>query len=568
MVKNRDYGKRLLHNNRSEVVGGDHYKMQNPLKSKQNQNGLSTRKDSKLLTNSDSSVVIPRTAWKLLIILSSIATMVMYAETMLIPAIPDLISDFNVSYGTSSWILTTYLISGAVATPIVGKLSDVYGKKKVLLAVMLIYAIGVSFAGFASNIYTLLLVRGIQGIGMGMFPIAFGLIRDQFPREKISIGQGIISSMFAAGAAVGLSAGALIVENLGWQATFFTIIPIAILLLIIIWRFVHIRETLAADPSPIKQSVRKDKESGLIPVANSNKRQRGKLQLDIKGAAALAVSITSFLLCLTLIETSSGLNIESNSVVGILSAYGTILSSAVVAVISFALFLLIERGESYPLIDLRLLGNKAILPSILIILIVGLSNFMVFQTIPILVRNPDPLGFGADVVDAGTIQLPFALVFLVFGPTSGFIISRLGSLRPVIFGTSIITASFLGLVFYHDSPIAISINLGVLATGLSFAAIGAMNVIILATPIEYTGISLGIATLVRIIGSAIGPALAAMYMQASQTVIDVGAMSRSYPSDFAFVMIFSSATVIAAGSIFLSILLRRRASKMAIPQLS
>lgn len=493
--------------------------------------------------------------------------MVMYAETMLIPAIPDLISDFNVSYGTSSWILTTYLISGAVATPIVGKLSDVYGKKKVLLAVMLIYAIGVSFAGFASNIYTLLLVRAIQGIGMGMFPIAFGLIRDQFPREKISIGQGIISSMFAAGAAVGLSAGALIVENFGWQATFFTIIPIAILLLITIWKFVHVREAGEIDPSPINK-VRKDKESGLAAVANSNKKQRGKLQLDIKGAAALAVSITSFLLCLTLIETSGDLSTESNSVVVILSAYGTILGSAVVAAISFALFLFIEKRESYPLIDLQLLGNKAILPSILIILIVGLSNFMVFQTIPILVRNPEPLGFGADVIGAGTIQLPFALVFLVFGPTSGFIISRLGSLRPVIVGTSIVTASFLGLTFFHDSPIAISINLGVLATGLSFAAIGAMNVIILATPKEYTGISLGIATLVRIIGSAIGPALAAMYMQASQTVIDVGAVSRSYPSDFAFVMIFSSATVIAAGSIFLSVLLRSRANKMAIPQLS
>ncbi len=547
--------------------------MQNPLKNKQNQKGrgggFSVREDSKLLTNSGGSgVAIPRTAWKLLIILSSIATMVMYAETMLIPAIPDLISDFNVSYGTSSWILTTYLISGAVATPIVGKLSDVYGKKKVLLAVMLIYAIGVCFAGFASNIYTLLIVRAIQGIGMGMFPIAFGLIRDQFPREKISIGQGIISSMFAAGAAVGLSAGALIVENFGWQATFFTIIPIAILLLITIWRFVHVDETRETDFSPIKQSVWKEKESAPAPVSNSNKRKRVKLQLDIKGAAALAVSITSFLLCLTLIETSSGLNTESNSVVGIVSAYGMILGSALVAAISFALFLLIERGESYPLIDLRLLGNKAILPSILIILIVGLSNFMVFQTIPILVRNPEPLGFGADVVDAGTIQLPFALVFLVFGPTSGFIISRLGSLRPVIVGTSIITASFLGLVFFHDSPIAISINLGVLATGLSFAAIGAMNVIILATPKEYTGISLGIATLVRIIGSAIGPALAAMYMQTSQTVLMVGDVSRSYPSDFAFVMIFSSATVIAAGSIFLSVLLRRRAIKMAIPQLS
>ena len=545
--------------------------MQNPLKSKQNQNrrneGLPTKEDSKLLA-SRGGTAIPRKAWKLLVILSSIATMVMYVETMLIPAIPDLINDFNVSYGTSSWILTTYLISGAVATPIVGKLSDVYGKKKVLLLVMLIYAIGVSFAGFASNIYTLLLVRAIQGIGMGMFPIAFGIIRDQFPREKISIGQGIISSMFAAGAAVGLSAGALIVENFGWQATFFTIIPIAILLLITIWRFVHIGENQQIDPAPIKYSNSRGKESSLVPVTNFDEKRRRKLQLDIKGAVALAVSITSFLLCLTLIETSSGLGTANNSYVGIMSAYGTIICIAIVAVISFLLFLLIEKRESYPLIDLRLLGNKAILPSILIILIVGLSNFMVFQTIPILVRNPEPIGFGADVVDAGTIQLPFALVFLVFGPTSGLIISRLGSLRPVIVGTSIITVSFLGLVFFHDSPTAISINLGVLATGLSFAAIGAMNVIILATPKEYTGISLGIATLVRIIGSAIGPALAAMYMQSSQTVIDIGVLSRSYPSDFAFVMIFSTATAIAAGSIFLSVLLHRRASRMAIPQLS
>lgn len=545
--------------------------MQNPLKSKQNQNrrkeGLSTKEDSNLLA-SRGGTAIPRTAWKLLVILSSIATMVMYVETMLIPAIPDLINDFNVSYGTSSWILTTYLISGAVATPIVGKLSDVYGKKKVLLLVMLIYAIGVSFAGFASNIYTLLLVRAIQGIGMGMFPIAFGIIRDQFPREKISIGQGIISSMFAAGAAVGLSAGALIVENFGWQATFFTIIPIAILLLITIWRFVHIGENQQIEPAPIKYSPERGKESSLVPVTNFDEKRRRKLQIDIKGAAALAVSITSFLLCLTLIETSSGLSTANDSNVGFMSAYGTIIGSAIVAVISFVLFLLIEKRESYPLIDLRLLGNKAILPSILIILIVGLSNFMVFQTIPILVRNPEPLGFGADVVDAGTIQLPFALVFLVFGPTSGLIISKLGSLRPVIVGTSIITVSFLGLAIFHDSPTAISINLGVLATGLSFAAIGAMNVIILATPKEYTGISLGIATLVRIIGSAIGPALAAMYMQSSQTVIDIGVLSRSYPSDFAFVMIFSTATVIAAGSIFLSVLLHRRASRMAIPQLS
>lgn len=546
--------------------------MQNPIKGKQNKKGRKVgslgREDAELLTTKDHSTMIPRSAWKLLVVLSFIATMVMYAETVLIPAIPDIISDFNVSYGTSSWILTTYLISGAVATPIVGKLSDLYGKKKVLLIVMLVYAMGVSLAGFASNIYLLLITRAIQGVGMGMFPIAFGLVKDQFPRAKISIGQGIISSMFATGAAVGLSAGAVIVEDFGWQSTFFTIIPIALLLLVTIWRFVHIDEIRNTDRKPLGDTGRKDRVHNMIPTNNFFKRGKGQSQLDIKGAIALTVSITSFLLCLTINETSSGSHIEGSSIIDSLLSYSPIFGSATIAVISFVLFLVIEKRESSPLVDVRLLGNRAILPSILIILIVGLSNFMVFQTIPILVRNPEPMGFGADVVDAGTIQLPFALVFLVLGPTSGFIISRLGSLRPVIAGTSIITASFLGLVFFHGSPLAVSVNLSVLATGLSFAAIGAMNVIILATPKEYTGISLGIATLMRVIGAAIGPALAAMYMQGSQTLLDVGTLSRSYPSDSAFVMIFSSATVIASGSIFLSILLRRRAKEMAIPQLS
>src|SRR5436190_21868593 len=99
------------------------------------------------LHSSSNSVSVPASAWKVLAILSCIATMVMYAETMLIPAIPDLIRDFHVSYSMSSWILTAYLVSGAVMTPIAGKLSDIYGRKKILLIIMVIYAVGVSLSG-------------------------------------------------------------------------------------------------------------------------------------------------------------------------------------------------------------------------------------------------------------------------------------------------------------------------------------------------------------------------------------------------------------------------------------
>ena len=117
-------------------------------------------------------------AWKVLAILSLIATMVTYAETMLIPAIPDLIRDFHVSYNTSSWLMTMYLLAGAVMTPIAGKLSDIYGRKKILLIIMIIYAIGVSIAASSSTFYIMLIARAFQGVGMGMFPIAYTMIRN------------------------------------------------------------------------------------------------------------------------------------------------------------------------------------------------------------------------------------------------------------------------------------------------------------------------------------------------------------------------------------------------------
>ena len=189
-----------------------------------------------------SGKVIPASAWKVVVILSSIATMVMYAETMLVPAIPDLIKDFNIPYSTSSWILTAYLITAAVMTPIAGKLSDIYGKKKILLIIMIFYTVGVSIAGFSTNIDFMLVARGFQGVGLSMFPIAFSIVRAQFPRQKMAIGQGIITSMYGGGAVIGLLIGGIIIQHYSWHSTFFTLIPIAIALLFVIWRFIHVEE--------------------------------------------------------------------------------------------------------------------------------------------------------------------------------------------------------------------------------------------------------------------------------------------------------------------------------------
>ncbi|HXX06214.1 MAG TPA: MFS transporter, partial [Candidatus Bathyarchaeia archaeon] len=420
----------------------------------------------------------------------------------------------------------------AIMTPITGRLSDVYGKKKMLLIIMLIYAVGVSLGGFVTNIYEMLSIRIIQGIGMSMFPIAFGIVREQFPRKKLAIGQGIISSMFAAGAVIGLVVGGSLIQNYGWQSTFYSIIPIVLFLLVIIKKFIQIGEV---HPEwKIEETDHKDgKKNGF----------------DIPGAATLAVTITAFLMALTFVEEGDSIGF-------------TVIGLVAIGVVFFVLFVIIEKKSKSPLINFDILLHKAILPSNVMVMIVGLSMFMVFQTIPVLVRSPLPLGFGGDPTATANVQLPFALVLLIFGPTSGFIISRLGSTKPIIVGSIIGTVGFISLFMYHSTEFLVSVNLAILSTGLSLTNVGAMNIVMLATPKQNVGVSLGMSTLIRIIGASIGPAMAGMFMQTHKTSLP--GIVGTFPTPDSYNLIFFSASIISAISIGLAIFLKRTISKTNI----
>ena len=485
--------------------------------------------------NGNTPEKISASAWKTLAILSLIATMVMYAETMLIPAIPDLIKDFHISYGMSSWILTTYLIAGAIMTPITGKLSDIYGRKKVLLIIMAIYVIGVSLGGFVTNIYEMLLVRIIQGIGMSMFPIAFGIIRELFPRNKLAIGQGIISSMFATGAVIGLVSGGHLIQNFGWQSTFYSIIPVSIALLVIIARFIHVEE-----PHLLT--------NGKIHETGNDSRNK----IDIQGAITLTISVSAFLMALTMVENGDDSN--SFSMVGLV----------VIGIVYLILFAIIEKRSTSPLVSMKILANKTILPANIMIMIVGMSMFMVFQTIPVLVRSPSPLGFGEDPLMTSNVQLPFAIVLLIFGPTSGFIVSKLGSTKPIILGSIISAIGFVSLYTNHSTEFLVSANLAILSTGLSLTNVGAMNVIMLTTPRKDIGVSLGMSTLIRIIGASVGPAMAGMYMQTHKTTIT--GIIGSFPTADSYNLIFFTAALISCISIGLAFALRRQLVKFPIQE--
>jgi MFS family permease len=130
---------------------------------------------------------------------SSISIIVMYAETMLLPAVSDIVREIDISCGVSSWTFASFIISALVSTTIVSKLSDIYGRKLILLVILTIYIMGIVGGSLSDNIFWLIVFRIIQGIGMSMFSLVFAIAQNQFPKDRIAVAQGTLASMFAFG---------------------------------------------------------------------------------------------------------------------------------------------------------------------------------------------------------------------------------------------------------------------------------------------------------------------------------------------------------------------------------
>jgi MFS family permease len=455
-------------------------------------------------------------AWLSLGIICGLALATMYGETMVLPAIPDFIKDFNISYNTSSWILSSYLIAGAVMTPIAGKLSDIYGRKKILLIVMMIYSAGILAGGFANSLPFLLGARIAQGVGISMFPIAFGVVRDIFPIQKLGIAQGIFTSTFFGGSVIGLIAGAKIISDYGWHATFFSVFPIALALAFIMNRFIKTKKTEYEDTI-----------SGI----------------DLKGTVALSSTVILFLMGISFLQDISSGNLEP-------------LAFFAGSAVSLIIFASIEKRVVHPLIDLKILSDRVLLPSNVIMIIVGVSTFMVYQTIPILVRSPAPLGFGGDVITVAEVQLPFMIVSLAVSAVGGFFLARVGNLNLTALGATICTAGFFGILAFHCTEYAISVTLAVISVGLSFAIVGCFNIVLMSSPQKVQGISLGMTVLLSLVGNSLGPSLAGMYQQMYRgTIPDV---SGTFPSAQAYDQIFLTAALLSLISVFLAVALRKK----------
>ena len=283
----------------------------------------------------------------------------------------------------------------------------------------------------------------------------------------------------------------------------------------------------------------KDKKIKIAQEANIITNSKN---IDIKGTITLAVTIISFLMILSYSQTN-----------GIENPHLHVFM--VVGIASLVLFVFIEKRSNSPLVNFQLMTNKVILSSNIILVIAFLSMFTVFQTIPVLVRSPQPLGFGESVITTASIQLPFMIVFLLFAPSSGFIVSKLGNVKPTIIGSTVSTIGFFSLFLFHSNGIVVSTNLAIIAGGLSLMQVGGFDIILQSTPRRFSGISLGMTVLFTLIGASVGPAIAGLFMQTNQVFIKD--LAGWFPSADSYNLIFLTIALMSLVPVVLAIFIKR-----------
>jgi MFS family permease len=413
--------------------------------------------------------------------------------------------------------------------------------------------VGTGLAGFAQDFYTLLIIRALQGIAVANTPLALKIVREQFPKEKFSIGSSIIVASFSGGMVVGLVLGAQIVGALGWREVFYISAPIALALLVIAWRYIgrakpreQIPPPTAASPAPQRPPEGQAAEAQQIePVSR-------KKEIDIRGAIALAVSLTTFLLAITFAGT----------IPATLTEFVVFLATGIV---SLVVFFMLEKRSRYPLINLKIMFGRMMIAGNMIFLLAGVVEYLIFQTTPTLATAPPPSGFGVPVSASGLIQLPYAAMVIVFGLMAGIYISKKGPLRLLLPGVAIGVAAVGLLAAFHGTFLGTTVGLAIFGIGFTLVITTANYTMITSNPMQYTGLVSSTTTDLRVIGGAIGPLIAGTFMALFVVPYEIGGEVQYYPSPMAFNLIFLVAFLVALAQAVLVLIFWRRASIVLKP---
>ena len=409
-----------------------------------------------------------------LLILGVAALAFSLSQTTVVPAIPDLMRGLHTDQSGVTWTLTGYLVAAAVFTPLVGRLGDIFGKRRLLVVALGAFAAGAVIAAASSDLWVVVGGRVVQGIGGGIFPLCFAIIRDEFPRERVSRAVGLLSAIAGVGGGFGLLLGGLLVDHVSYHWIFW--------LGAIMGAAAGVSTQLFVPESPIRTPAR----------------------LDFPGAALLAVGLT---LPLIAISQASGVGWGSMRTLGLIGG----------GLVVLVLWVMFERRTTHPLANIASLTRPPVLITNIATLLVGFGMFGSFILIPTLAQAPTSTGygFGVDATRAGLLLLPGSFSMLVIGPVSGIVGSRFGNKVPLALGALVTALGLALLAVAHATQLEVLLFSVVMSVGIGFAFAAMPNLILEAVPAHQSGEATGINALVRSMGSSLGSQISATLLAGS-----------------------------------------------------
>src|SRR3954470_24480093 len=441
-------------------------------------------------------------------------------QSLVVPALPQIQSSLHTSESAVGWVLTAYLLSASVATPIIGRLGDIYGKERLLIIVLLLLALGTLISAIASSLWLMLLGRLIQGAGGGIFPLAFSIIRDEFPNERVPGAIGLVSSLLGIGGGAGVVFAGVVTQNLSYHWLFWFPLVAILFTAYLTWRFIP--------ESPVKTPA----------------------HVNYRAAALMTAGISGVLLAITQTSTWGW---GSPKTLGLLALGGVLIAAWVRE----------ELRSREPLVDMRMMAIRGVWTTNAVAFLTGVGMYSSFILRPELGQEPASTGygFGASVTTAGLFLLPATIAITVVGQMAGILERRIGSRGSLIGGAVFALASYALLVVdrSHEWEIYVAAGLLGIGIGLSFSAMA--NLIVQNVRQEQTGVATGMNAVTRTLGGAFGGQLAA-------TLLASNLGAAGLPTSTGFTLSFLMCLIALGGAFGLALAVPRRGANARLAVLA
>ncbi|MEV7730432.1 MFS transporter [Streptomyces sp. NPDC087917] len=447
---------------------------------------------------------VPRTG-KVIATLALAGVTAAVMQTLVTPLLADLPKILHTSPSNAAWVVTATLLVAGVCVPISGRLGDMIGKRRMLLACCVPLIIGSVVCALSNGVVPMIIGRGLQGIGMGMIPLGIALLRDVLPAEKLSSSIALVSASMGIGGGIGLPLAAAVAQYADWRFLFWGAAALAVTVAVMIVAFV---------PE--------------VPAAAKGQR------FDVVGALGLAIGLVCLLLA---VSKGADWGWGSTTTLGLIAA----------AVVSLAAWGWYEWRTTYPLVDLRTTVRPRVLLTNLASVCIGFGMYAGMLVVPQLLQFPAATGYGLGqtMLAAGLWMLPGGLMMMAVSPLGGRLTNARGPKVTLVCGAVVLAAGYGAALLLSGTAPGLMVATMVINSGVALAY-GAMPALIMgAVPLAETGAANGFNALMRSLGTSVGAAVVGVVL--AQMTTTVGGVTFTSESGFRTGLLMGGALALLSG---------------------